>query len=214
MKLLASIAKCGLMSLTLICASAVLAQGPPGPPPPPISNNSASVSGAISQLNYGPEMEITSFLVNGNTLVTFPPHVGWALSSTLKPGESVEVTGYGSATASGMQRIELQNLNAGGRTLSVPQPGQFTSYNASGKVTQLNYNREGEVDGFVLDSGVFAKTPPPVSANLGATVSVGSQVSISGYSHQAMNGRTVVDVQSINGQTTPSAPSGPPPRPR
>jgi hypothetical protein len=90
-----------------------------------------------------------------------------------------------------MQRVELVTLNAGGKTLSVPQPGQFTSYTGSGKVTQLNYNREGDVDGFLLDNGVFAKTPPPVTASLASTVAVGSQVSISGYSHQTMNGRTV-----------------------
>ena len=211
MKSVASITKFSTVILTLACASILLAQGPP---PPPTSNNYASVSGTISQLNYGPEMEVTSFLLNGNTLVTFPPHVGWSLSSTLKAGESVQVSGYGSATATGMQRIELQTVNVGGRTLTAPQPGQFTSYNTSGKVTQLNYNREGELDGFLLDSGVFAKTPPPFSANLSSMVSVGSQVSVTGYSHQTMNGRTVVDVQSINGQAIAYASPGPPPRPR
>jgi hypothetical protein len=213
MSSLALIAKIGIVSLTFACASILLAQGPP-PPTPPTSNSYASVSGTISQLNYGPEMEVTSFLLNGNTLVTFPPHVGWALSSTLKAGESVQVGGYGSATATGMQRIELQTVSVGGRTLTVPQPGQFTSYNTSGKVTQLNYNREGEVDGFLLDGSVFANTPPPFSANLSSMVSVGSQVSVTGYSHQTMNGRTVVDVQSINGQTIAYAPAGPPRPPR
>jgi len=203
-----------LAAFVLLVASLLSAQvGPPAPPPANFGSSS-SVSGAISQLNYGPEMEVTSFLVNGNTLVTFPPHVGAALSSTLSPDESVEVTGYASSTASGMQRIELVTLNAGGKTLSVPQPGQFTSYTGSGKVIQLNYNREGDVDGFLLDNGVFAKTPPPATASLASTVAVGSQVSISGYSHQTMNGRTVVDAQSINGQTIAYAPPGPQRRPR
>jgi hypothetical protein len=70
-----------------------LAQGPP--PPPALSGSNTSISGAISQLNYGPEMEVTSFLVNQNTLVTFPPHVGVAIGAALKPGENVQVTGYG-----------------------------------------------------------------------------------------------------------------------
>jgi hypothetical protein len=200
-------------AFVLFAASVLSAQAGPPAPPPANFGSSGSVSGAISQLNYGPEMEVTSFLVNGNTLVTFPPHEGAVLSSILNAGESVEVSGYASSTASGMQRIELVTLNAGGKTLSVPQPGQFASYSGSGKVTQLNYNREGDVDGFLLDNGVFAKTPPPVRASLGSAVSVGSQVSISGYSHLTMNGRTVVDVQSINGQTIAYAPPGPP-RPR
>jgi hypothetical protein len=203
-----------LLFLTLASVSIMLAQGPSGPPPPPTSNNSSTISGSISQLNYGPEMEVASFLVNGNTLVTFPPHVGWALSSILKPGQSVQVTGYGNSTPSGMQRIELQTVNTGGRTFTVPQPGQFTSYTASGKVTQLNYNREGDVDGFMLDNGVFAKTPPPLSASVTANVSVGSQVSVTGYSHRTMSGQTVVDVQSINGQPMAAGPPSPPPLPR
>jgi hypothetical protein len=68
------------------------------------------------------------------------------------------------------------------------------------------------VDGFLLDNGVFAKTPPPRSSN--PAVSVGTPVSLTGYSHKAMNGQTVVDVQSINGQTLAYAPPGPPPPPR
>ena len=163
MKSLALIAKSGVVSLTLACASLLLAQAPP--PPPQSPSNNGSVSGTISQLNYGAEMEVTSFLLNGNTLVTFPPHVGSALNSILKAGENVEVSGYSSATQSGMQRIELQTISVGGKTLSVPQPGQFTSYSSSGKVIQLNYNREGEVDGFLLNNGVFAKTPPPFSTS-------------------------------------------------
>jgi hypothetical protein len=204
---------CSIVALTLAGASALFSQAPPqGSAPSPGAY--ASASGTISQLNYGPEMEVTSFLVNGTTLVTFPPHVAWALSSTLKPGENVQVTGYGGTTLTGMQRIELQTLSSAGRTFTVPQPGQFTPYSGSGKVTQLNYNREGEVDGFLLDNGVFAKTPPPSSATLASMVSVGQEVSLAGYSHRAMNGRTVVDVQSINGRTIAYGPPGPPPPPR
>ena len=214
MRSLRSIRTLGTLVLAPASVSIMLAQGPPGPPPPPTSNDLASISGSISQLNYGTEMEVTSFLMNGNVLVTFPPHVGWALASTSKRGQDVQVTGYSRSTPSGMQRMELQTLNAGGRTLTVPQPGQGTSYTASGKVMQLNYNREGDVDGLLLDNGVFAKTPPPLSASVTANVSVGSQVSVSGYSHQTMSGQTVVDVQSINGQTLAAAPPGPPPPPR
>jgi len=214
MTLKTSIKTCSLAGFLLLAASILSAQAAPPAPPAANSGGYSSVSGAISQLNYGPEMEVTSFLVNKNTLVTFPPHVGAVLAPVLNSGENVQVTGYGNPTATGMQRIELVTINADGKTLSVPQPGQFTSYNGAARVTQLNYNREGDVDGFLLDNGVFAKTPPPFSATLTSTVSVGSQVSVTGYSHQAMNGRTVVDVQSINGQAIAYAPPGPPPPPR
>jgi hypothetical protein len=131
-KSLGLIAKSGIASFTFVCVSLLLAQTAS---PPPSPSNNDSVSGTISQLNYGAEMEVTSFLLNGNTLVTFPPHVGWALNPALKAGENVEVNGYSNPTPSGMQHIELQTISIGGKTLSVPQPGQFTSYSTSGKVT-------------------------------------------------------------------------------
>jgi hypothetical protein len=214
MTLKASLPKVSITAFFLLAASYLSAQaGPPGPPPASFGN-SGSVSGTISQLNYGPEMEVASFLVNGNTLVTFPPHVGAALSPILRSGENVEINGYTGSTASGMQRIEMVTINAGGKTLSVPQPGQFTTYSGSGKVAQLNYNREGDVDGFLFDNGTFVKMPPPAAASLGSGVQVGSQLSITGYSHQTMTGRTVVDLQSLNGQTVAYAPPGPPRPPR
>jgi hypothetical protein len=208
-----SVTRCGIATLVLAYASALLAQAPP-PGPPLNAGSYASVSGTISQLNYGPEMEVASFLVNGNTLVTFPPHVALALVSTLRPGESVQVTGLASATRTGMQRIDMQTLNAAGKIFALPQPGQFTPCDGSGKVTQLNYNREGDVDGFLLDNGVFARIPAPASASLSSAVAVGQQLSVAGYSHQALNGRTIVDVQSINGQALAYGPPGPPPPPR
>jgi len=208
-----SVTKGWIAVLTLSGVSALFAQAPPlSPPPNP--GTEASVSGTISQLNYGAEMEVTSFLVNGDTLVTFPPHVALALSLTLQSGENVQVTGSGDTTVTGMERIELQALSVARKTFTVPQPGQFTPYNGSGKITQLNYNREGEVDGYLLDNGVFAKTPPPFTRTLTSTISVGQQVSLAGYSHQTVNGRHIVDVQSINGQTIAYARPGPPRPPR
>lgn len=42
-------------------------------------------------------------------------------------------------------------------------------------------------------------------------ITQGATVSITGYSHQALTGQTVVDVQIINGQTiAPVPPAGPP----
>jgi hypothetical protein len=170
-----------------------------------------SVSGVISQLNYGREMEVIGFVVEGRTLVTFPPHLGAALSPLLQAGERVEVAGYGRRTASGMPRIELATLAVAGRSFSMPRPWQFTSYEGSGKVTQFNYNKEGEVDGFLLEDGTFCKTPPHVSQTLMTILSLGMEVLVAGFAHETITGKSVVDVQSINGRQLGHAP---PRRPR
>ena len=191
--------------------------GPPGPGPgqlPPAGSYS-STSGVISQLNYGPELEVKGFLIGTNALVTFPPHIGCALGPYLAVGNSVKVDGYATTTITGLQRIDLANFTnlSTGRTFSLPQPGQFTTYSGSGRIIQFNYNDQGEIDGLILDNGVFAKTPPPFSATLRSLVQAGGSASISGYAHQSATGRTVVDVQTINRQAVgaPPPPTAPPP---
>jgi hypothetical protein len=184
---------------------------PPGPQP---IGAYATITGAISQLNYGPELEVRGFVLNNNTIVTFPPHAGVTLSPVVKSGDNVTVSGYQSNTYSGLQRLDLTSLTdaTSGKTFTIPQPGQFTSYGGEGRVTQLNYNDQGEVDGFFLDNGVFAKAPP-FSAALRSMVSVGSSATIEGYAHQTVSGRTIVDVQSLNGQAINYGPRGAPPPP-
>jgi hypothetical protein len=70
MTLKASLPKVSTAAFFLLAASYLSAQaGPPGPPPPSFGS-SGSVSGTISQLNYGPEMEVASFLGPVHTIVT------------------------------------------------------------------------------------------------------------------------------------------------
>ena len=68
MRLVVSTMKCWIAVLSFAGAYALFAQAPPT-----AAGADASVSGTISQLNYGPEMDVTSFLVNGNTLASNPP---------------------------------------------------------------------------------------------------------------------------------------------
>lgn len=178
---------------------------------PPATPTPASVSGSITQLNYGPEMEADSFILNNNTIVNLPPHVACKLGAALSKGAAVQLQGYSSTTASGMQALEATSVSVGGKTYTLPQPGQFTAYSGSAKIAQFNYDRQGNVDGFLLDNGVFAKIPPNSLASVGTTPALGATVAITGDAHQTIGGQTVVHAQTINGQTiAPPAPAGPP----
>ncbi|HZQ50668.1 MAG TPA: hypothetical protein VFB14_00635 [Bryobacteraceae bacterium] len=81
-----------------------------------------------------------------------------------------------------------------------------------GVVRQLNYDRGGAVNGFVLDNGTLVFVPPFDSGNPSA-IRPGARVQYSGNARQTPAGRTVVDVQSItvNGQTLTLAAAPPPP---
>lgn len=119
-----------------------------------------------------------------------------------KRGDPVRVTGWATLLASGMQLLDAQSVSVGGRTLSLQQPTQPSPYAGSGMVRQLNYDREGGVNGFVLDNGMIARTPPFGVSDF-SVIKPGTQIAVSGFTQTTAAGKTVVDVQSItvNGQT-------------
>ena len=196
-------------------------------PVPPIAvplGTPTTVSGTIAQFNYGAEGEAVSFMI-GNTLVDV--RGGPLLLMRFQVGDTVQVNGYGSTTTSGFQVIEATSIANSTRniTFTVPQPGSETAYSGSGQVSQFNYAPRGEIDGFLLNDGTLVKIPPDFGATLAAVAPLGSTVMVTGYSHQSVLGRVIVDAQTINGQTvhigpappapgaTPPSPAGPPPTP-
>jgi hypothetical protein len=201
-------------------ASALLGQpSAPAPPPTPLAGAVSSVSGSISQFNYGPDGRVQGFLVAPNTLVSLPPD--WAMQVELlaKPGDPVRATGYASSVSSGMQIVQPQTLSVAGRTLKVAEPSLPAPYAGSGVIRSLNYGPQGEVNGFLLQNGIIALTPP-IGTDDVSVVKPGASISVSGFARTTPTGRRVVDVQTItaNGQTiamnpVPLSPVGPGPRP-
>lgn len=196
-------------------------KGRPGGPPPadPIQTGVlTNVKGKVSQFNFNREAEVEGFLLNGNTLVHLPPLTAARIESTVHSGDEVEVSGYAQTSPSGLQTIEAQTVQdrSTGKMLSVPQPGAAAPYSGTGRIQQLNYGRDGQVNGLMLDSGVLATFPPFSPANP-SSIRVGATISYTGFARSTVGGRTSVDVQSIsmNGQQLMLAESRPndPPRP-
>jgi hypothetical protein len=114
----------------VLCASLGIAGAqPPAPPPPGAAAapvNPATISGTISQLNYGPDGSMNGFIVSRNTLVYLPRDWALRLESVIRPGERVAVTGQPMpAAASEMQILDAQSLRVAGKTFSLPQPDAF-----------------------------------------------------------------------------------------
>jgi hypothetical protein len=214
--------------MKLLCITALLCaaceQGPAQPPPPPAPTAAANtnVTGNIRQFNYDPEGRIESFVLAPNTLVTIPRDWAPEIEMRAKAGDQAAVVGMAGTSASGMALIDAQTVTIAGRTLSMVDPTSAAPYAGSGVIRQLNYGRTGEVNGFVLEGGVIARTPA-FGENNASVLRPGASVSFSGFVRQTAAGRTVVEVQSItaNGQTIvlnamPAGPGGPmpPPPPR
>jgi hypothetical protein len=184
----------------LVCSSALLVAQPP--PPAPMPAPTSTVTGSISQFNYGPDGRVEGFVVAPNTLVTLPPDWAIQVEMLAKTGNQVRVTGAITPTASGMQIVQPQSVDLAGKTLVVVPPSRPAPYADSGVIRSLNYGRQGEVNGFVFQNGVIARTPPFGASDV-SVVKPGASISVSGFARVTPSGRTVVEVQSItaNGQT-------------
>ncbi len=162
----------------------------------------SQLSGTISQFNYGPEGRVEGFLVNRNTLVALPPDWALQIGTTAKPNDPVTGSGVLTSLASGMQLFDPQTLTVNGKIVSLAQPTEPAPYTGSGVIRQLNYGRQGEVNGFVFQNGIIARTPPFGASDI-SVVRPGASIAVSGFAHVTPLGKTVVEVQSItvSGQT-------------
>ncbi len=219
---------CSLLGCTLATIGA--AQGPRGrrgiPPPagPPVQRGVyTTVSGSISQFNYDRDAEVEGFLLKNNTLVQLPPRVAQRIGTSIRAGDTVQITGYAETSPAGMQTIEATGVQdrTSGKSFSMLQPGGAAPYSASGRIQQLNYGRDGVVNGLLFDNGTFAAVPPFSAVNP-SSLRVGATVAYTGYARSTISGRTVVDVQTltINGQSltlgmagSDRGPGDPPPPP-
>lgn len=171
-----------------------------------------SVSGTISQFNYDRDADMEGFLLNNNTLVHLPPRAALHLATSVRRGDTVQVSGYTQTSPAGVQTIEAQSVQdrTSGKTFAVPQPGAAAPYSGSGRIQQLNYGPDGAINGFLFDNGTLA-TVPPFAATNPSFIRVGATVAYSGYARSTISGRTVVDVQTltINGQPLTFGMAGP-----
>jgi hypothetical protein len=60
--------------------------------------------------------------------------------------------------------------------------------NARGAVTEMNDNRHGDVDGFVLSDGTEVKFPPHQAEQLSGLVRRGDEVRVEGRRHETPHG--------------------------
>jgi hypothetical protein len=76
-------------------------------------------------------------------------------------------------------------------------PPQDILCNAPGRIARFSVGCLGNVKGILLDTGVFARTPPAVGATLVASIPPQAKVLVSGYFRESRNGETVIDAVLI-----------------
>ena len=149
------------------------------------------------------------------------PTAWWAIQVEMpaKTGEQMRATSSLMQMASGMQILQPQRLEVGGKTLTMTAPSQPAPYAASGVIRALNYGvREGQ---WVRVAERSHCPNAPFDASGMSILRPGASISISGFACATASGRTVVEVQSIaaNGRTItmnavpPAPPDASPPAP-
>lgn len=98
--------------------------GPDAPPPPRAAVYpevpSSTVRATIRQFNYGPEGEISGFVLSNNMQVNLPPEFAYQTDSIARLKSEITVTGYPRQTATGKTILDAISITANGQTIAVP----------------------------------------------------------------------------------------------
>lgn len=184
------------------------------PPPPPIglpplraqaSPAAPVVSGSIQRWLINPNGDADGLLLADGTQVSFPPHLSAVVQQLLKPGDTVQVTGWRAAHAPVVRAATLTAVS--GRSVSdqppatdAPppprEPGALTAMSADGQVAREIYTDRGDINGVLLDDGSIVRFPPQVGAQLAMRVQPGSRLYARGWGSSSASG-TALEATAI-----------------
>lgn len=193
----------------------------PLPPAAPMAADSTA-TGTVVQFLLNPNGDADGLLLNDGTQVAFPPHVGDAVGQSVKPGDTVQVSGW---RAPGVPVLRMQTLSANGRSITdqPPQPGVaprpraadsgLSQLSASGRIERLLYNDRGDVHGVVLSDRTIVRFPPHVAAAMPADLKTGASLKVQGWGARTAQGTSLeaTAVAGSNGELRPLE-TGPVPR--
>jgi hypothetical protein len=199
------------MAVGLVLGSARYTWTQPLPTPAAPAQSPPSVSGTVQQYLLTPHGEVDGLLLSDGTVVKFPPHLGAALASNVKPGDTVTAIGFlGPITPQGraIKTLTITNTATGQTVVDQPPPSRplppdqrgltRVPLTVSGTVAHVLVNDHGDVDDLILSTGEQVKFRPhngtAVVMLLGQQP--GATVQASGYGTRNAFG-TVVDADTL-----------------
>ncbi|AJZ61593.1 putative secreted protein [Paraburkholderia fungorum] len=172
---------------------------PGGPAPRADAGNFTTAQGTVARFLTNPDGDVDGLLTSDGLLVRVPPHMGPQLTSMVRPGDSVQVSGRRDAggtlaaqqitdTRSG-QQLENQSPPRGARPLPRELRGVALSrLSAQGRVAHVTTAPRGEPDGVILADGTVIRLTPPIAQQFPALVQIGANVSAQGYGTRTQYG--------------------------
>jgi hypothetical protein len=96
--------------------------------------------------------------------------------------------------------------SAQGKRGRPPGPAPTGTYTTvSGAISQFNYDREAEVEGFLLNNNTLVHLPPRAAARLASSLHAGDNVQVSGFAQTSPSGFRRVEAQSLQDRTSGKA---------
>jgi hypothetical protein len=140
---------------------------------------------------------------NTKFLVNFPTHMGSELTAAIKTGNTISVNGIEQTTPQGEKAIKLVSITANGTTINETPPVKPTTppkeefLNGSGKISELQKDKQGNVKGYILDNKTILRIPPNVAKQLNMLAVAGATISYSGSKQVLHDGEVALDSYNI-----------------
>ena len=191
---------------------AAAAPRPPAPPRPPAGPEADAprqqmqmqVEGRIARFVINPEGSVDGLVLDNDTLVRFPPHMGAQVVGSFKVGAPIKVMGMRSA-GSDLRAAQLSSPDGGVRLVDQPpapdgdrpppppaiRGASLVKLSASGEVARMTTAPRGEPDGVMLRDGTVIKLTPPGAQQFTDLLKPGSKIEAQGYGSQNQYGKAL-----------------------
>ncbi|CAE6810886.1 hypothetical protein R75465_05388 [Paraburkholderia aspalathi] len=182
-----------------VAAMALLPQPVGGPAPLTDVGDLTTAQGTVARFLTNPDGDVDGLLTSDGVLVHVPPHMGPQLTSMVRPGDNVQVSGRRDAggalaaqritdTRSG-QQLEDQPPLPGTQRLPRELRGVALSrLSVQGQVAHVTTAPRGEPDGVILADGTVIRLTPPIAQQFPTLVQTGAKVSAQGYGTRTQYG--------------------------
>lgn len=191
------------------------ANGAPAPPPPPgrkapqppqqTLQQVTTYKGSVVKFTTNDDYVYDGFCMinNGDSLfVKFPPHLGAQITGAVKTNSTVSVNGVMNVAPMGEKEIKMISLTAAGKTISdtaapAATPPSEIYASGNGKITQIQTNREGVANGFIVDGKTILRILPHIANQLATIAKANADVAYTGMRKASNNGEVSTANYSI-----------------
>jgi len=175
-----------------------------------------SFSGEVERYLLNPQGLVSGLILNNGLQVKFPPNSANSLVATIKPGDSVKVTGTPGIPSNFGQEVKAYSItNTNTQRTVVNQPPADANYNnlsVEGTARHWLVGRRGEINGILLSSGDQVMFPHHTSFQLFNLAREGVSVKAQGFGTSNSYGQILTATSlTVNGQTLQTYNQAPPP---